>query len=244
MADNNDLLVPRFYVEPVKDELESKKQGRPIYRDVEMCEIRMAANKQTIPVFPAHDVWQTQIGPDGEREDVSYAMRFPEQYRRFKANEAQALTGTPLEELPFLTAAKRMELKALSILTAEALAALDGQSLKNLGMGGRELKNQAVAYLENATGSAVVTRLAAENTSLQQQLAALMEDVAKLKAAKLAQMGSTESTFSDWEPADLKDWIKNKTGKPVRGNPSLATLVGMADQIVADEMADEEAEAA
>ena len=45
--------------------------------------------------------------------------------------------------LPFLTEASRAELRALNIYTVEALAAIDGQELKNLGHGGRDMKNKA-----------------------------------------------------------------------------------------------------
>src|SRR5262249_21372308 len=142
----------------------------PIFKDMECVEIRMAANKQTVAVFPAHDTWKWDV-IDGINQPITYAMRFPEQYKRFKANEAQAMSGTPLEELPFITQAKRSELKALSIHTAEALASLEGNPLKQLGMGGRELKNQAQAYLDRSTDSAAVTRLAAEVEQLKAALA-------------------------------------------------------------------------
>jgi hypothetical protein len=65
---------------------------------------------------------------------------------------------------------KRRELKALGVNTVEQLASLDGTPLKQLGMGGREMKNQAQAYLDNAAGSADVTNLAAQVAALTQQL--------------------------------------------------------------------------
>ena len=67
-----------------------------------------------------------------------------------------ARAGTPLSELTFLSQGKRLELKALNIHTAEALASLDGGPLKMLGIGGREMKNQAAAYLAKAAGNADV----------------------------------------------------------------------------------------
>lgn len=222
---NNDLIVPRFFVHTMQDNKATREQGRPIFKDVECVEIRMAANKQTVAVFPAHEVWQWgEI--DGIRQPITYAMRFPDQYRRFKANEAQAMSGTPLEELPFLTQAKRSELKALSIYTAEALASLDGQPLKQLGMGGRELKNQAQAYLANATDSAAVTRLASENESLRAQLAELRSE-----AAAPATQSAAPSPFDDMDAETLKSWIADASGQRPRGNPSHETLVRMATEI-------------
>lgn len=228
---NADLIVPRFHIHTVQDPKASKEAGRPIFKDIEAVEIRMAANKQTVAVFPAHEFWAWgEI--DGIRQKITYAMRFADQYKRFKANEAQAMTGTPLEELPFLTQAKRSELKALSIYTCEALATLDGQPLKQLGMGGRELKTQAQAYLDKATDSAAVMRLAAENERLKAQLAASQQGPAV-----------AASPFADMDEEAIKEWIKDATGQRPRGNPSKETLIRMANEIN-DELKTKKAEAA
>ena len=223
---NQDLIVPRFFVHTVLDNKLTKENGRPMFKDIECVEIRMAANKQTVAVFPAHEVWEWG-DVDGIRQEITYAMRFPEQYKRFKANEAQAMSGTPLEELPFLTQAKRSELKALSIYTAEALASLDGMPLKQLGMGGRELKNQAAAYLAKATDSALVTRQAAEIEALKATIAGLQST-----ATPVAQPASIEdSPFNDMDDEALKVWISDTTGSRPRGNPGHETLVRMATEI-------------
>ena len=227
---NQDLIVPRFFVHTMPDAKATKQAGRPMFKDMECVEIRMAANKQTVAVFPAHDTWKwDEI--DGVRQPITYAMRFPEQYKRFKANEAQAMSGTPLEELPFLTQAKRSELKALSIYTAEALASLDGTPLKQLGMGGRELKNQAQAYLSRATDSAAVTRLAAEVEQLRAALAATQQTPAEPASTEQA---TVASPFNDMDDEALKEWIKDASGSRPRGNPSHETLVRMCDEINAD----------
>lgn len=229
MADNKDLVFPQFKILTTRNDAKSKEMGRPIYDDLEVCEIRMAANKQTVAVFPAHEVSGWVDGEDGTRTEQTYAMRYPDQYKKFKAGEAQAMSGTPLEELPFLTQSKRMELKALNIYTAEALSMLDGQNLKLLGIGGRELKNQAIAYLENAAGSADVTKLASDNALLKDQIAELREQMAALQ--KQATLPAAASAFDDWADGDLKDHIEKATGSRPRGNPSHATLVGMANSL-------------
>jgi hypothetical protein len=223
MAENKDLVVPTFKIHSSHNEAKSKLAGRPIYDDMEICEIRMAANKQTVAVFPAHEVAGWTDTADGSREEQTYAMRYPEQYKKFKGGEAQAMSGTPLEELPFLTQSKRLELKALNIYTAEALSMLDGAPLKMLGIGGREFKNQAVAYLENAAGSADTTKMAAEIESLK-------ETVRQLTAQPSAPVAPV-SAFDEWADADLKDHIEQATGQRPRGNPSHATLVGMANSL-------------
>lgn len=264
MSQNENLIVPQFKVITSLNEARSKLAGCPKFDDMEVVEIRMAANKETVGVFPAHEVWKIVDQADGTREPMTYAMRWPDLYRKFKANEAQDLSGTPLSEAPFLSQSKRMELKALNIHTVEALAAVDGQPLNMLGMGGREMKNQAQVYLDKASDSAVETRLAAENLSLRQQLDDMqaqinaMNKTATTKRSASASdsavdvveesadegeggigigvepAGGNVSPFDDWEDEDIKLWIAEETGNRPKGNPNHATLVRMADEINED----------
>lgn len=225
MAEESALVIPRFYIHTTENKAESKKQGRPIFDDMEVVEVRFAGNRQTVSVFPAHAFSGEVQDPDGDTRRITYAERWPEQYKRFKAKAQQVAAGTPLDELPFLTQAKRSELKALSIYTAEALAALDGQELKNLGQGGRELKNQAQAYLDNAKGSADTVRMAAEIEELKRTILELKSDRAEVGGA------GEESPFSEWSLDELKEYIEQRTGERPKGNPSVATLIKRADEI-------------
>lgn len=230
---NDALLVPVFKTNAIINEVKSHEAKRPIYDDQEIVEIRFGGDANKRSVFPAH-AESTVYDDNGNR--LTYAQRFPEQYRRFKENNAQVKEGTPVEELPFLTQAKRSELKALNIHTAEALAALEGKELKTLGIGGRDLKDQAANYLQSASGSAEIDKLRRENEALR----------AQIQASYQAPSGEPEEPKSDEtqdEPADdeqgdedganydaltvdeLKDKIEDLTGQRPRGNPSKKTLI-------------------
>lgn len=230
MAQTDALVIPKFFIHTTENKAKSKVAGRPIFDDIEAVEVRFAGNRQTVSVFPAHAICGERQDEDGDTSTMTYAERWSDQYKRFKAKAQQIAAGTPIDELPFLTQARRSELKALSIFTAEALAALDGLELKNIGQGGRELKNQAQAYLDAASGTADVTGMAAKIEELTQL-------VAELRAEK-PDVGTSQ--FASWEPDQIKDWIEEKIGERPRGNPSLATLVKRADEInvgLADEAA-------
>lgn len=198
MSENNSSLTyPVFKTLSIVNDAESRKKGRPVYDDHEVCEIRFSANKQTVGVFPAHEQCEWAEDPiTNERVRITYAQKFNEQYKKFKAGAAQAASGTPVEELPFLTQGKRLELKALNIYTAEALAALDGNNLKMLGMGGRELKNQAQAYLDNAARGADLASVLSENDELRRRLAELEGKSGK----KATRKGSTVPQVFQPEP--------------------------------------------
>jgi hypothetical protein len=259
MAENDDArMVVIFKDHPILNEAKTKAEGRPIYDSMEVCEIRFAGDRNTVGVYPAHDIARRVTTPEGYEEPLSYAMLYNKQYQRFKNKKAQVQEGTPLEELPFIPQAKRLELKALNIHTAESLAAISDRNLKSLGMGGRELKNQAQAYLDQARDSSTVSRLAADNDALREQIRLLQEERSSLLNGVIPQSaagdptgaappgqdeggeddgtqdGGEVSKFESWDDDDIKGWIKEKRGTAPRGNPSHATLVAMADELDAD----------
>lgn len=213
MQNNDALVVPFFKTVAQQDMTASKKAGRPIFKDVEVVEVRIAGDRNFAPVFPAHAMWRRVNG-----EEVTYAQRFADAYERFAAGKEQVADGTPLSELPFLTEAKRAELRALKVYTAEALASLDGKNLTNLGGQGREMKNQAIAYLEKSTGTAGATALAAEVEALRAELAAV-------------RAGEVEPAPADDEKEALKARIADLTGSRPRGNPSVETLREMLEEM-------------
>jgi hypothetical protein len=221
---NESLVYARFFMHTTPNAAKSAKEGRPIYDEYEAVELRFAANKQTVHVAPAHEVFKTERNfATGEVTPLTYAMAYNEQYKKFKEGISQDQSGTPLSELPFLTQAKRLELKALNIHSAETLARLDGQPLKRLGMGGRELQKQAQAYLDNAAGSVDVVAMAAK-------IAAMGAEIERLKGATIEE-APTVSPFLDMGADDIKNWIETATGERPKGNPSLATLVKRADEV-------------
>lgn len=218
MQNNDALIVPFFKTVAQEDIKASKAAGRPIFKDVEVVEVRIAGDRNFAPVFPAHAMWKRIDG-----EEITYAERFKDAYERFAAGKEQIADGTPLSELPFLTEAKRAELRALKVYTAEALAALDGKNLTNLGGTGRELKNQAIAFLEKATGTAGSVALAAEVEALKAELAELR--------------GGNAPEDPDDEKETLKAQIASITGQRPKGNPGVETLRDMLADLQTEQVA-------
>lgn len=239
-AANDAMTIVRFFSLAVPDEAATKKAGCPKFRDIEVCELRFSGNREKVGHFPAHEIFRTDRDLEGNVTELTYALAYNEAYKQFKAGNTQTISGTPTAELPFLSQSKRLELKALNIHTAEALAAVDGNNLKMLGMGGREWKNQAQAYLDNAAKSVNIVDMAA-------RLALLESENARLKArapGAVADEAANESLAAPEDPSaspffamgadDIKNWIKEATGSKPQGNPSHATLVGLADKVNAE----------
>lgn len=169
-GDDNGLYV-EFYMDALKDEEQTIEKGRPIFADRPFVSIRVLGDNKTHIQRPVKD------------EDK---MRFPRQWEAFERSESQDLIeGTPITEWAMLTKSQAMELKAMAIHTVEKLAEV---SDSNLWMGGRELRDKAIKWLETSKDSSAVSKfeaklkeLEAENKALKSEMKALNEASKKKK---------------------------------------------------------------
>jgi len=224
MVPNDKGVVAVWRNDVVKNPKKSAEAGRPIFDDVEYVELRHPGSKD-VGVYPAMEGSHWDNDPvTGEYRRITFAERFRQQYQQFKAHDRQTKSGTPLDYLPFLTEAKRAELRALNIYTAEALALIDGAELKNLGPGGRDMKNQTIAFLESSTDMAKVTKMEAELEALKARNQVLEDDLKSQPAFNEQEPSEFEGMTDD----EIKEHIKSLTGVTPRGNPSRRTLIRMA----------------
>lgn len=152
-------LYVQFYFEAIKDEEASIKAGRPIYVDKEYIKIIPVGDKNTQVCEPVTD---------------EYRFRWPQQYAAFKAQQHQPQEGTPLEQWPPLTKSQVMTFKGANVHTVEQLANVSDSNLSNLGMGARDLRDKAIAYLKSAEG-------ASGTLAIQQQLSDALKQIEALK---------------------------------------------------------------
>jgi hypothetical protein len=228
--DPDDAVVALFKDFAVKNEAKSVQAGRPIYDDIEVVELRYPGSKNWC-AYPANSFSHWGIDPQtGEQLKVSYAERFSRQYRQFKAHSTQTKSGTPLAHAPFLTEGRRAELRAQNIYTVEALASIDGVELKNLGQGGRDMKNAAMEYIAESQSGAVNIQMQAEMEALRAKNQAMEEDIAKLKAAapKAGVKFEPADQFSGMNMEQLRDYITTHTGQAPIGAVNTNTLRRMA----------------
>lgn len=212
-----------FYNGAQHNDVKSQKAGRPVYDDVEMIRIRWAGNTKSELHAPASDRCDRPIRnkEDNSRYYVAWKDHpdFKAAYEAFKSGQASALNGTPISELPFLSEARRLELKAINILTAEALAGVDVNS--RLGAGLSDIRRQAQLYLERAAGAAVDAKHEAEKAAMQAQLDEMRARLdalaggaapaakAKPKRADVPRAEKSASPFDSWEDADIRAWMKD-----------------------------------
>ena len=222
MADRKSVHVT-FFSKTFDDGKATLKEGRPMFRDVDMVEIRFPGDNKRVHVAPARE--KAMMEPGSARR-LDYIERFPEHWKRYQDDRPQGQIGTPLAELPFLTEARRKELRAVSIYTGEVLAELPDREIGKLGPGFRVLVNQAKNWLDAAAGTAGANKLAAENAELRERLD-------RLEAAISGDTKAPSEGFDAWEDQNIKAFLKDATGEKPKGNPKHETLVKLAEEAVA-----------
>ena len=231
--DTTDLAVtPLFKYISHEDVHESERQGHAVMKTFVGVEVRIGGSKLYSPVFPADAQWMR----DGHRI-ITYAERWPDQYKAFMEGNQQMASGTPLENLSSqgITPSQLSLCRALKIYSIEGLASLEGQNLRSLGMHANVLKKMATDYLNSRSSGASV----AEIDAMKAEIAALKAMIAipEKEATPKEIDEALRNAVLDFEAMaddDLKEWIAHKSGagKP-RGNPSHETLVSMAKELAA-----------
>src|SRR5215217_2460311 len=239
LIDTRDITVtPVFRWETVENINQSEREGHLVKEMIQVVEVRFAGSRNYQPVFPVEAIWKRENG-----RAVTYAERWGEQYRALLAGNAQEAQGTPLEMLRNygISDALLSLCRALKIYSIEALHHLEGDGLKSLGMASNTLKDMTRAYMADRE----------RNTGHVDELAEMRAEVAALK---LAQAGATPQTtevlvpvatepqvdaailaanleIDQMDDAQLKTFIKAKTGSAPRGTPSHEWLVNTAMEL-------------
>jgi hypothetical protein len=177
-ADARDNAVAEFFLEPIKNNFESERQGKPVFQEVEMVRILVPGDRKT--------EWVGRVKDE-------HRHRFARIYAAFKAQQEAPTEGTPLTEWAGVTRSQVLELAASHVKTVEQVAALSDDQLNKVSpMGGFALRDKAKRFLDQAAGAAPAEALAAENAQLRENMEIMqrnMDEMSKSIASLQAQKG-------------------------------------------------------
>lgn len=159
---NDAGLYVEFHTENVYQEAVSEAEGRPVYSQVPYITIYVPGDKTKKVVRPV----RTQAFGDTPPDTV----RFARQWAAYQQGQQVMATGVPLSEWTQVTASQIREMNSLSIYTVEQLAEVPDAVLPNIGHGGRNLRDQAKAYIARMADDSIVARMVSENADLQRQI--------------------------------------------------------------------------
>jgi hypothetical protein len=143
-----------FAYHPFIDHERSKAEGRPIYQDVEMIEVRIPGSRDVL----------IRTVTDEDR------MQHSRLYEHFKTVNSEIINGTPLTEFPFITAAERKELEYFNVYTAEQLVGMADNHFDKMRVNCRDMIKKVDAHLKNAKDTAFVTSVTQENENLKREI--------------------------------------------------------------------------
>jgi hypothetical protein len=168
-ADADKKLFVIFYKDAIKNEPKSVEAGRPIFDEFDIVKIMTPGSRDTF----------TGLADEG------YQQRFPQQWARYKAGRDAIQSGTPLNQLPWLSIGQVAEFNAVNCHTVEQLVGMP-DALSQKFMGHHAVKQKALAYLEAATAAAPTHKMQAELAKRDETIAELTKAVEALVAKNRA----------------------------------------------------------
>lgn len=163
----NKGITPLFFHITEQDHKASEEAGSPKFMQIEAVRLIVAGDMNSSPTLPVDDTIRERFAPA---------------YEHWKAKKAgQHITGTPLKEWTLVTPPILAEMNALNINSVEDLSLVSDNNITKL-TDGRIWRDKALAWLKNAKDSAHVTKLAAENARLKDDVDSLKKQVSDLAA--------------------------------------------------------------
>lgn len=210
-------VTPIFKYVELENVPQSEIAGHEVRRSMEVVEVHTAGSRNAIPVFPV----DAQYRRDGNRI-ITYAERWPDQYRAFKEGGPQDALGTPLEMLrQHGIKPEHISLcRSLRIYSVEALDNLSHDGTKALGIHANTLRDAARAFMAGRDGFA----------KAQEEIASLK---AQIEALKGGAVNDQATDYADLTDEQIKERIAEKVGRKPAGNPSRETLVASLRELEA-----------
>lgn len=166
----------------------SQEAGREIYETVLFIRITIRGNDKLEVHRPATEADK---------------RRFPFSWQEFQRGEAAMSRGTPLSKLPGIDAGMLRGYHAKNIFTVEDLALVSDANLQNIGLGGRELRQRAIDFVENLKATHATTEAVA-------RIQAALEQERERAANKDRQLEEAMQMIRDLQAGAVKE--KKKPG--------------------------------
>lgn len=192
--------IINFFQRPVEDRESSVVAGHYVSKDEDWIEIIPFGSNGKASVERPYSAWLAMVKQNsgsqlsGSPEVAQYnPSRFPQEwidriiiaFDAWKKGIVLPIDGTPVLNWPALSPAEAKNCHGAGFQTVEQLAEANEEGIRNLGMGGRTLKQRAAAWVSTkndpaAKTSAKVAALEADKTKSDALIADLQQKVAVL----------------------------------------------------------------
>lgn len=172
----------------------SVEAGAKVYNDEDFAFITPIGSKDRMERKVSDWFAHLEVEVEGGRFAPEWLRQYKGAYAAWKEGLEPPLDGTPIRQWSVLSPAQVKSLLELRVLTVEDLAQANEETIRRLGMGGRDLKNKAVTWLESAQNVGSVAErcvaLTEENRVLRESVEKLTGIVNELREAMVEQAKS------------------------------------------------------
>ncbi|ULQ46945.1 hypothetical protein JN531_001355 [Flagellatimonas centrodinii] len=173
------------------------EKGHIAYKDVDYAVVSAAGSVLNVVEYRISPKRLDQWRKEGKQAWI-------DAYALWKERGEATIVGTPLSEWPGITPAQIEVCRANNLLSVESVADADENALRRLGMGGRNLKHKAIAWLQAASsigiGAERIVALEAENAELKER----NKDMEELVMSLNERMKALEAPKKRGRPAKVE----------------------------------------
>lgn len=175
-----------FEQRAIEDRNASIASGGTIMRDVDYVIVRQVGSKDTVEKDAAEWLADLDRLAANRAYPLEWVRHFREKYNAFKAGQIEPEMGMPVRHWPSLSKAQAENLIGAGVRTVEDIAAMNEPTMQRVGMGARELKKKAQAYLESRDANKAaeqITALRIENEAKDDRISTLEARLLALESA-------------------------------------------------------------
>tara|TARA_A100001391_G_scaffold203677_1_gene196703 strand:- start:858 stop:1481 length:624 start_codon:yes stop_codon:yes gene_type:complete len=167
----------RFETRTEEDRAASIEAERKIYKDVDWVIVTPHGSRDFMENHAEQWLKNIQSRAEVGQYDMEWVQQFRKMYEMYKEGKEMPLDGTPLRMMTTLfSPAEIANMANVHVLTLEAAASMNEETIGRLGMGAREWKHRAqeAARLQEGTGGALkIAALETENNDLKSRVSDL-----------------------------------------------------------------------
>ena len=173
-----------FEARGIEDRNASIAAGHYVTKDVDFALITPIGSKDRVERVVSE--WFAKLDDDlrSQRVDPAWVSAFKAAYAAWREDREMPVEGTAILTWPLLSSGQIKQLLDAHIRTVEDLAVANEETIAQLGMGGRALKQRAVDWLTSANNigktSEELSALKLANSELKSQNEALTKSVDEL----------------------------------------------------------------
>lgn len=168
----------QFEIRAEEDRSASIKAGHYVAKNIAYALITPPGSRDCIEMIATEWLDNIKAKARAGTFNPKWAEHFEYAFKEWTNDNAIPENGAPIKGWPLASPAMQQQIIQANVRTVEDLASANEQTLARIGMGARDLKTKAAAWLEAASGTGTV---AARNAALQIENEQLKERIAALE---------------------------------------------------------------